>query len=111
MDNRGRTRFARRRRSALRTAVGMACLLPAAFLLSGCEEPKTHQDVANQSLVEIGEISLEQAEALERDGRVREANVAYRRALWAFRYHEKLTREEPLLLDDALSGIRRTSGR
>ncbi len=63
---------------------------------------------ANQSLVEIGELSLEEAEALEGQGRTAEANVAYRKALWAFRYHQRLTDDEPFLMEVALEGVERT---
>lgn len=66
---------------------------------------------AHQSLVEIGEHSLERAEELESRGRSVDANVAYRRALWAFRYHERLTGEQPFLLDEALEGVERTAPR
>lgn len=83
-------------------------LAATTILLPGCENARVEDHGANQSLVEIGERSLEQAESLEGQGRASEANVAYRRALWAFRYHEKLIREQPFLLDEALEGIKRT---
>lgn len=84
-------------------------LLACCGLAVGCPEQYTDDKGANQSLVEIGELSLEQGEALENAGRVAEANMAYRRALWAFHYHEKLTKEQPFLLDEALGGIERTA--
>ncbi|MDR2391691.1 MAG: hypothetical protein LBE84_08455 [Planctomycetota bacterium] len=62
-----------------------------------------------RSLIEIGEESLDQAEILERQKRLAEANILYRRALWAFRYHERLTSEQPFLLDDSLAGVQRTA--
>lgn len=81
-------------------------------LLSGCQKDKDiDQAGAHQSLVEIGERSLELAESLENKGRSGEANASYRRALWAFTYHEHLTGEEPFLMEDAADGVRRTSGK
>ena len=77
-------------------------------LLGGCAEEKEPDKGANQSLVEIGEHSLERAEALEGEGKQVEANLAYKRALWAFRYHEQLTGEEPFLLEEAQEGTERT---
>ncbi len=65
----------------------------------------------NLSLVEIGERSLESAERFENAGNLREAEISYRRALWAFGYHEKLTGEQPLLLDEAEEGARRLGNR
>ncbi len=88
----------------------LACLCSSLFSLSGCAETMTVDKGANQSLVEIGERSLEEAESLENRGLTRDANIAYRRALWAFRYHEKLTGEQPFLLDEALDGTKRTVG-
>ena len=81
------------------------------MFLAGCENVKEPDRGANQSLVEIGERSLEQAEELEGEGRGGEANVMYKRSLWAFKYHERLTGEEPFLLDDALEGLERTGSR
>ena len=79
-------------------------------LLAGCSGSRDlDQKGANQSLVEIGERSIEQAENMEDDGLASEANISYKRALWAFRYHQHLTGEEPLLLDEALEGVRRTA--
>ncbi len=79
------------------------------LLLHGCGELPLDDAGAHQSLVEIGERSLEDAEVLENLGQIDEANIAYRRALWAFRYHEKLLSEQPFLLDEALAGVRRTA--
>lgn len=84
-------------------------VFPALFL-SGCGDEKEPDKGANQSLVEIGEHSLELAEDFEGRGRMTDANVEYKRALWAFRYHQRLTGEEPFLLDDALDGVERTDG-
>ncbi len=96
-------------------AAAKRCLVVCALLLApaitGCEELKEPDRGANQSLVEIGERSLELAEELEGEGRRAEANVQYKRSLWAFKYHERLTGEEPFLLDDALDGIARTGPR
>ncbi len=50
-------------------------------------------------------------ESLESEGRAAEAHAAYRRALWAFRYHRHLTGEEPFLLDEAVDGAERTGRR
>lgn len=91
-------------------ALCMATLILAGSLLSGCgKAPDIDQAGAHQSLVEIGERSLEMAEVMEGDGRDIEANASYRRALWAFTYHEHLTGEEPLLMEEAQDGFRRTS--
>lgn len=87
-----------------------AALLSAFVLCAGCEEAKDlDQKGANQSLVEIGERAIENADTLESEGRASEANLSYKRALWAFRYHQHLTGEEPLLLDEALEGMERTA--
>ncbi len=66
---------------------------------------------ANLSLVEIGERSLESAERFEAAGHWRDADISYRRALWAFSYYERLTGEQPLLLDEAKDGARRLAAR
>ena len=93
----------------------MRCALMAALLLltllPGCSDMPEPDKGANQSLVEIGEHSLEEAESLENQGRKGEASAAYRRSLGAFRYHEQLTGEEPFLMDEALEGIKRTEPR
>lgn len=89
--------------------VCVALLLLLGLFCGGCAGEKPGDLGANQSLVEIGELSLEQGESLERQGKTAEANVAYRKALWAFRYHERLTREEPFLTDEAVEGVRRTA--
>lgn len=80
-----------------------SCLFP------GCSENNPDGQALGWSLVEIGEQSLDQAEMLEKQKRLAEANILYRRALWAFRYHERLTGEQPFLLDDSLAGVRRTA--
>lgn len=89
----------------------LVCLLWLAspFWLPGCGEEPEPDKGANQSLVEIGERSLEMAEELESDDKRVESHLAYKRALWAFRYHEQLTGEEPFLLDEALDGMERTA--
>ncbi len=81
----------------------------ACLALSGCSEQRESHMSANLSLVEIGERSLETADRYESAGNLRDANISYRRALWAFGYHEKLTGEQPLLLDEAEEGARRTA--
>lgn len=93
----------------MRMALVAAALL--FILIPGCSDIPEPDKGANQSLVEIGEHSLEEAESLENQGRKGEASAAYRRSLWAFRYHEQLTGEEPFLMDEALEGIKRTEGR
>ncbi|MCD8138380.1 MAG: hypothetical protein LUE17_01135 [Planctomycetaceae bacterium] len=98
------------RRSRARVPV-LAVGLLAACLLAGCADMPEPDKGANQSLVEIGERSLEEAEALESEGRKAEAQAAYRRSQWAFRYHEHLTGEEPFLLEEALEGVKRTEAR
>ncbi|MCC8108083.1 MAG: hypothetical protein LIQ30_03345, partial [Planctomycetes bacterium] len=87
------------------TGGGAAALLAlaVALTLSGCAGDARPDQGANQSLVEIGERSLELGEELESENRVAEANLAYRRALWAFREHESITAEAPLLLDESLA--------
>lgn len=92
-------------RSALMAVLLLFAMLP------GCSDIPEPDKGANQSLVEIGEHSLEEAESLENQGRKGEASAAYRRSLWAFRYHEQLTGEEPFLMDEALEGIKRTETR
>lgn len=82
-----------------------------ALFIGGCSDIPEPDKGANQSLVEIGEHSLEEAERLEMQGKRGEASAAYNRSLWAFRYHEQLTGEEPFLLEEALDGIKRTGGR
>lgn len=91
--------------SLLVVVAALCCLL----FMSGCAANFGDDKGANQSLVEIGELSLEQGEALEDQGKMGEANIAYRKALWAFRYHERLTGEQPFLLDEALDGAERTT--
>ncbi len=92
-------------------ALALSLTLALSVALSGCAGTARPDQGANQSLVEIGERSLELGEELESENRVSEANLAYRRALWAFRYHERLTGEEPLLLDEAVDGLDRTDTR
>ncbi len=84
-------------------------LLLCVAIIPGCfSSPNANDQGAHQSLVEIGERALETAEELENQSESAEANLYFRRALWAFRYHEQLTGEEPLLLEEALEGKRRT---
>lgn len=85
-----------------------AAFFACVALVSGCAPEKEPDRGANQSLVEIGERALEAGEEMESQGRLGEAHLSYRRSLWAFRYHEKLTGEEPILLDEALDGLERT---
>ena len=87
----------------------LCCLLAAACLtiLPGCLEAESSHMSANLSLVEIGERSLESAERFEAAGNPRDAEISYRRALWAFGYHERLTGEQPILMDEAEEGARR----
>lgn len=92
---------------AAMTGLFFAVLMP---FLSGCAPIAADDKGANQSLVEIGELSLEEGESLENLGNKTEANKSYRKALWAFRYHEKLTGEQPFLMEEALDGVDRTSG-
>lgn len=87
--------------------MGLLLLLAA---LSGCT-PSGQESNAGLSLVEIGERSLEAAEHEESQGNIGGANDSYRRSLWAFRYHEKLTGEQPLLLEEAQEGLGRTGGK
>ncbi len=93
----------------MRTAV--LFLAVVCLFLAGCESIEEPDRGANQSLVSIGERALEQAMEYEDRGRRGEAVVAYKRALWAFRYHEHLTGEEPFLMGDALEGLERTGAR
>ncbi len=80
--------------------------------VSGCwnGERATHPKVApgkRLSLVEIGEQALDAGLEHEEAGRYREALADYDRALWAFRYHQRLTGREPLLMQDAQESARR----
>lgn len=98
-------------RRLLSRTLGVMGIAAYVLLIAGCGPVAEPDKGAHQSLVEIGEHSLEEAERLEMNGRKGEANAAYQRSLWAFRYHEHLTGEEPLLLDEAVEGIERTGGR
>lgn len=82
-----------------------ACL---AVFAGGCSDTPLDDRGANHSLVEIGERSLEQGESLEATGNRSDANIAYRKALWAFKYHQQLTGEEPFLMEEAVEGMKRT---
>ena len=94
------------------TRLVLCAVLASCLFVAGCSQMKDlDQSGANQSLVEIGERSLEMGESMEDEGRTSEANLSYKRALWAFRYHQQLTGEEPLLLDDALDAVERTTKR
>lgn len=99
----GRAIGARIRRGMAIGAFSLALLFSC-----GCDQPGGNIDDANQSLVEIGEFSLEEGERLENAGRKPEANRAFRKAVWAFGYHQQLTGEEPLLLYEAKQGVQRT---
>ncbi len=89
----------------------LLCIL-CAVCCAGCpQDTDLDQKGAHQSLIEIGERAVEQGESLESEGRAAEAHAAYRRALWAFRYHRHLTGEEPFLLDEAVDGAERTGRR
>lgn len=82
-------------------------LVASVTLLPGCPETDTRHMSSGLSLVEIGERSLESAERFQMAGNREAAGKSYRRALWAFSYHQRLTGEEPLLMDDAVMGVRR----
>ena len=87
-----------------------ACGIVAALGLfaAGCPERNPDRTVrANLSLVEIGERSLDAGERLEREGKRAESLTMYKRADWAFSYHEALTGETPLFLDDAREKVSR----
>jgi hypothetical protein len=85
----------------------MLCLA----VLSGCTEEEHGHMSANLSLVEIGERSLESAERLEAAGNLGDAEASYKRAVWAFGYHERLTGEQALLMDEAKEGVSRLNHR
>lgn len=91
-----------------RAPIAPLLLVCAAALVGGCSELRMDDHGAKHSLVEIGERSLEQGEALEARGNRADANIAYRKALWAFRYHQRLTGEEPFLMEEAVEGAKRT---
>lgn len=78
---------------------------------AGCElsaEPAPSHEVSpHLSLTDIGEHSVATAESLEEDGLTAGALEAYRRALWAFEYHQTLTGRPPLLLEEARAGVAR----
>jgi len=81
------------------------------LLAAGCPESNPDRTArANLSLVEIGERALDNGERLEREGKRAEALAMYRRADWAFSYHESLTGETPLFLDDARDKVARLGG-
>lgn len=92
----------------IRRGAGILLFSLTLLLPCGCERSGGAAD-ANQSLVEIGEYSLEEGEWLENAGRKPEANQAFRKAIWAFGYHQQLTGEEPLLLYEARQGVQRTA--
>lgn len=77
------------------------------WTMAGCEGglwPAGRADSAappHMSLVEIGERALETGSTLEDRGLLDGAREAYARAVWALSYHQDLTGEAPLLLDDA----------
>lgn len=86
----------------------LSMALAAGGCLAGGCAPDGHGHMsANLSLVEIGERSLESAERFEAQGNWRDADNSYRRALWAFDYHERLTGEQPILRDEAVDGAQR----
>ncbi|MDR1611271.1 MAG: hypothetical protein LBT97_00640 [Planctomycetota bacterium] len=93
--------------------MGKTLLLILLFLhplvAAGCSDPGANRDGAGLSLVEIGERALENGERQADSGRVVEARESYRRALWAFRYHKRLTGEQPLLMDEAIEASKRFS--
>lgn len=93
----------------IKTLVFLILLCP--LFLAGCPDPGPNRSGAGLSLVEIGERALENGERLEDSGRVAEAEESYRRALWAFRYHHRLTGEHPPLMDEAMQASRRVSRR
>ncbi|MDR0362791.1 MAG: hypothetical protein LBJ46_08940 [Planctomycetota bacterium] len=95
----------------MRIVPPLPLLLACALALPGCPGAEPSRPVNTLSLVEIGERALENGERQEAAGRRDEARESYRRALWAFRYHERLTGEQPLLLDEAVRGANRASGR
>ena len=90
----------------------MACAMLAVFGLfaAGCPDQNPDRTArANLSLIEIGERSLDRGERLEREGKHAEALELYRQAEWAFSYHESLTGDAPLFLDDAQDKVSRLS--
>lgn len=88
-----------------------ALLAAACSAFAGCPGEQPGHMSANLSLVEIGERSLESAERFEAAGNLKDADISYRRALWAFRYHEKLTGEQAILMDEAREGAERLGRR
>ncbi len=103
----------KRAKNAVITLQWSALLLSACCLIAcaGCNNrllgPRSDSGRTNThtSLVEIGEHALETGERLEEQGLTRGAMEAYQRALWAFSYHQRLTSESALLLDDVRDRI------
>ena len=81
-------------------------------LCVGCKQilpgthPGSHKTNTQTSLVEIGERAMETGERLEEQGLNKGALEAYQRARWAFSYHQRLTGESALFLDDVRDRIR-----
>ena len=73
----------------------------------GCAENNAGTFNSGLSLVEIGERSFELGERYEDEGNASPALIAYQRSVWAFKYHEALTGNQPLLLDEAMAGVKR----
>lgn len=78
--------------------------LPGARTLGLGREVSPDRD---RTLLDIGERSLDTGERLEEQGFRQGALEAYERAVWAFRYHERLTGDTPLLMEDALDSVER----
>lgn len=85
----------------------LCLVLSLMSVVLGCKSQSDDTLGPGLSLVEIGERSVESGERLARQGNKSEAATAYRRAIWAFNYHESLTGTQPILLDDAKDGLRR----
>lgn len=95
--------------SGRRYAIALVgCLLVAGSGCNGGWSAKAPADTWRQrSLIEIGERAIDTAEKLEAQELHLGALEAYRRAVWALRYHETLTGTPPLLLAEAEDGVRR----
>lgn len=85
------------------------------LLLTGCpfpvgptaHRPHGGEDPSRLALLDIGERALEDGERQTREGQIQAALASYRKALWAFEYHQRLTGESPLFLEEVQDSIRR----
>lgn len=85
-------------------AASGGCVAPTSGGREGAAVP------SRLSLIDIGERAMETGERLEDEELHLGALEAYRRALWAFEYHYRLTGREPLFLVEARESVARMEG-